>query len=140
MVKKDEIWYVVPEVEVRIHSSWINLIQYCKDNIPYGSIRIQVSNSQPTKRSNETPSIRFDKITPGKVEGNWYLIPSIGVYVHECWVNLVQWCQNYFPKGELEIKLVNGQPIDLLSAKQEIRFDKKETIPEGTPLNFSKVA
>ncbi len=138
MAKKEELWYVVPEIEVRVHESWTNLIEYCKENLPYGDIKIQISNAQPTKRIKETPKIRFDKITPGKVEGNWYLIPSLGLHVHECWVNLVQWCQNYFCKGELELRIVNGQPVELLSSSQDIRFNKKDTIPAGTPLNFTK--
>lgn len=137
MSKKEEIWYVVPEIEVRVHQSWVRLIKYCEENLPYGDLKIQVSNSMPTRRVKETPSIRFDK-NNSKSDGISYLIPSLDIHVHEYWVNLIQWCQNYFVKGEIEFRLVNSLPTDLLSAKQDTRFDKPETIPSGMPLNFSR--
>jgi hypothetical protein len=137
MAKKEEVWYVVPEIEVRVHESWIRLIQYCQANLPYGELKIQLSNAIPTKRVKEIPNIRFDKQT-SKQEGTSYIIPSLDVHVHEYWVNLIQWCQSYFTKGEIEFKLVNSCPADLISAKQDMRFDKLDTIPAGIPLNFSK--
>lgn len=137
MAKKEEIWYVVPEIEVRVHESWIKLIQYCQENLPYGTIRIQISNAMPTKRIKETPNIRFDK-QKSRSEGKSYLISSIDVHVHEYWINLIQWCQNYFAKGEIEFKLISACPADLISVKQEIRFDKSDTIPDGIPLEFTK--
>ena len=136
---KEEIWYVVPEIEVRIHESWVHLIQYCQDSLPYGELRIELSNAQPTKKIKETPSIRFDKQFSGRGDnGTVYVIASLNVRVHENWINLIQWCQNYFTKGKLTFKLHNSTPTDLLSAEQEVRFDKPDTIPPGMPLNFTK--
>ena len=139
MAKKEDIWYVVPEIEVRVHESWVRLIQYCQENLPYGELKIQLSNAMPTKRVKETPSIRFDK-QKSKTKGKSYVISSIDVHIHEYWINLIQWCQNYLQKGEIEFKIVNACPTDLISAKQEVRFDKQETIPSGLPLEFSKTA
>ena len=135
---KEEIWYIVPEIEVRVHESWIKLMQYCQENLPYGEIKIQVSNAQPTRKLKETPNIRFDKQVVPRVDGTWYLIPSLDCKVHEYWVNLIQWCQNYFVKGEIEFKLVNAQPTELINAKQDVRFDRPDTIPTGTPLSFAR--
>ena len=132
-----EQWYIVPELEVRIHQSWVDMINYCKDNLPYGDIKIQIANAMPTKRLKETPKIRFDKQSSVKIKtGQWYLIPSTGEHIHEYWINLIQWCQNYFVKGVIEFRLIGGQPTELLAAKQDIRFDKPETIPAGEPLVF----
>ena len=138
MAKKEEFWYVVPEIEVRVHESWINLIKWCQENLPYGELKIQIANSQPTKRLKEIPSIRFDKQAPVKSNGTWYLIPSLDIRVHEYWINLIQWCQNYFIKGKIDFRLVNALPTELIAAKQEFRFDKPDTIPLGVPLEFSK--
>ena len=135
---KEEIWYIVPEIEVRVHESWIKLIQYCQETLPYGDIRIQISNALPTKRVKETPSIRFDKQGAPKTDGTWYIIPSLDCRVHEYWINLIQWCQNYFVKGSIEFRLINAQPTDLLDVKQDMRFDRPDTIPPGIPLNFTK--
>ena len=135
--KTEEQWYVVPEIEVRVHESWVNLVTYCRDNLQHGDLRIKIANAQPTKRLKETPVIRFDRKTPKSItDGMWYVIPSLDVRVHEYWINLIQWCQSSFVSGELEIRLVGGQPIELISAKQDVRFDKPETIPNGIPLNF----
>lgn len=137
--KREEIWYVVPEIEVRVHESWVNLIQYCQESLPYGDLRIEIANAQPTRKLKETPSIRFDKQLSGRGDnGKNYLIASLNVYVNENWINLIQWCQNYFTKGKLSFKLHNATPTDLLSAEQEVRFDKPETIPSGMPLQFTK--
>lgn len=135
----EEQWYIVPELEVRVHQSWVELIKYCKDTLPYGDIRLQISNALPTKRLKETPSIRFDKPVVSKNHnGKIYVIPSTGDRIHEYWINLIQWCQNYFNKGIIELRIVSSMPTDLISAKQDVRFDKPETIPVGEPMNFGK--
>lgn len=138
MPKTEEKWYLVPEIEVRVHESWINLVQYCQENIPFGDLTIKVANGQPTKRLKEVPSIRFDKQAALMKDGKWYVIPSIDVRVHEYWINMVQWCQNYFISGTLSFRLVGGQPTDLLKAEQEVNFSRPKTIPNGIPLNFTK--
>jgi len=57
----DDRWYLVPELEVRVHESWINLVQYCRDQMPFGDIKIRIVNGQPTQLLEQKPSIRFDK-------------------------------------------------------------------------------
>ena len=134
----EELWYVVPELEVRVHQSWVALVKYCQDSLPHGTLRVKIANAQPAKRLKETPSIRFDK-QPQPIKGIQYVIPSLDIRIHEYWINLIQWCQNYFVSGEIEFKLVSGQPTELIGAHQNVRFDKPETIPTGIPLDFSKV-
>jgi len=131
-------WYVVPELEVRIHSSWIELIRHCQIDMPYGDLKIKIANALPTKRVKETPKIRFDNPMVRKTVGNIYVIKSTGDRVQEYWVNMIQWCQNYFQLGDIEVRIVNACPTELLSAKQEARFDKPDTLPLGEPLKFDK--
>ena len=137
---KEDIWYVVPEIEVRIHESWIRLIKYCQESLPYGDLKIKVANAQPIRRLKETPRIVFFK-QPKVAPTNGalvYIIPSLDFRVHEYWVNLIRWCQDYFNSGELEFKVVAGQPWELISAKQEVRFDKPDTLPNAVPLEFNR--
>ena len=139
MKKTEEKWYVVPEIEVRVHESWVNLVVYCRDSLPFGDLRVKISNAIPTKRLDEVPSIRFDKQVPKSInDGVWYVIPSLDTRVHEYWINLIQWTQQCFVSGELMLRLVGGQPTELLAAKQNVRFDKPETLPNGIPLNFDR--
>ena len=135
MPKTEEQWYVVPEIEVKVHESWTTLIQYCQTHIPFGTIKVEIKNAQPVKRLKEIPDIRFDKPKPPKVN-NYYLIQSLDLRISENWINLIQWCQNYFQSGDIEFRLVDSHPIDLVGARQKVRFDKPETIPAGTPLDF----
>jgi len=138
MSKAEDKWYIVPELEVRVHESWVTLIQYCQQSLPFGDIKIEISNAQPGKRLKETPNIRFDKQPSAMKDGVWYTISSLDVRVHEYWINLIQWCQNYFAAGTLEFRLVNAQPTELLGVHQRVYFSKPETIPTGTPLDFIK--
>ena len=139
MAKPEEKWYLVPEIEVRVHESWINLVKYCQGNLWHGDLKIEIDNGQPGKRLEEIPSIRFDKQLSFIKEGKWYVIPSLDVRVHEYWINLVQWCQTYFISGVIKFRLTCGQPAELLSAKQRVSFSKLETIPSGMPLDFRKI-
>ena len=138
---KEDIWYIVPELEIRVHEAWVNLSEYCRKSFPYGSLSIRIANGLPTKRLKEVPSIRVDRQDPASVKnGTWYLIPSIEVRVHEYWINLVFWCQNYFTSGDLGLKVIAGQPTELVSCNQKVDFSKKETIPPGIPLTFNREA
>ena len=64
-----------------------------------------------------------------KTEEKWYLVPDIEIRIHESWINLVRYCQDKFPYGDLTIRIVNAQPTDLLDQKPKVRFDKTPTIP-----------
>jgi hypothetical protein len=139
MPGKNENFYIVPEIDVKVHESWIKLVQYCQSNLQYGDLRIQISNSIPTKRMHETPNIRFDKQSGSMRDGITYYIKSIDTHVHESWIYMVQWCQNYFVSGVIEFKLVGSVPTELISADQKVDFSKLSTIPPGIPLKFSKV-
>lgn len=132
-----ENWYVVPDIELRVHESWVNLIVYTAMNLPFGDLEIEINNGQPTKRLKEKPNIRFDKqVSRSAKNGTWYYIESLDVHIHEYWINLIRWCQDYFTSGKLEIRLVVGCPTELISASQKVYFNRPETIPLGVPLEF----
>ena len=61
MPKTEEKWYLVPDIEIRIHESWINLVRYCQEQIPFGDIKIRIVNGQPTQLLEQKPTVRFDK-------------------------------------------------------------------------------
>jgi len=46
------------------------------------------------------------------------------------WKELIKFCADSFPHGELKIKIVNSQPMELLEMKRRIRFDKQATVPK----------
>ena len=136
-MKNEETTYLVPELEVRISQSWVNLIKYCQESLPYGSMKIEVNNGQPGKKVKEKPSIRFDKSPPSnKAFGNVYLVQSLDIRIPEPWINLIQWCQNYFNSGTLEFELVAAQPTELRGVSQKVNFSRPETIPVGLPLEY----
>ena len=60
---------------------------------------------------------------------NDYLIPELEIRISQSWVRLVRFCQAEFPNGDLKVRIVNGQPTELLEQKPRIRFDKEVTIP-----------
>lgn len=62
-----------------------------------------------------------------------YLIPELEIRISESWINLINWCQMQAPFSDVEVRIVNGQPTDLLACKPKVRFDKQPTIPQGTP-------
>ena len=71
---------------------------------------------------------------PSKSEEKWYLVPEIEVRVHESWINLVQYCRDQLPYGDIKLRIVNGQPTELLEQKAKIRFDKQPSIPNNLEL------
>ena len=66
-----------------------------------------------------------------KPEEKFYVVPELEIRVHESWINLVSWCQNQMPFGDIKIRIVNGQPTELLEQRAKIRFDKNVSIPPG---------
>ena len=54
---------------------------------------------------------------------------QIEIRVSESWIRLIRFCQVELPHGDLKVRIVNGQPTELLEAKRKVRFDKEETIP-----------
>ena len=138
MTKNDEEkWYVVPEIEVRVHQSWITLIKYCQETLPYGDLYIEINNGQAGKRIKEIPSIRFDK-HPTSREGVNYIIQSLDVRISKSWIDMIQWIQTYFISGKFGFRIISAQPTELLMTKQKVDFSKPETIPTGMPLDFSR--
>lgn len=49
--------------------------------------------------------------------------------VPEAWMNLIKYCQTILPHGEIQVRIVNGLPTDLVGEKKRIRFDKDMTVP-----------
>jgi len=132
--------YLVPEIDLTITQSWMNIIIYCQESLPYGDLFIEVNNAQPGKKIKEVPSVRFDKTSTHPKNGPAYLVQSLGIQIPKSWIDLIQWCQQYFASGKLGFRLVNASPTDLLQAKQKVDFSKPETIPNGMPLEFDKVS
>lgn len=64
-----------------------------------------------------------------------YLIPELNIRVSMAWLNLITYCQNSFPHGDITITIVNSQPMRLVSQKPVIRFDKHSTIPTSEIAN-----
>ena len=67
-----------------------------------------------------------------KNEEKWYLVPDVEIRIHESWINLVRYCQDQIPFGDIKIRIVNGQPTELLEAKAKVRFDKQPSISANT--------
>ena len=61
MPKTEEKWYLVPDIEIRIPESWINVVRYCQEQIPFGDIKIRIVNGAPTELLESKPKIRFDQ-------------------------------------------------------------------------------
>jgi len=138
MPKIEETTYLVPEINVTITQSWVALITYCQDNLPFGDLCVEISNGQPGKRVKETPSIRFDKSPRQPKNGTTYIIQSLDIRIPKPWIDMVQWCQQYLISGRMTFRLVDSQPTELLSVKQTVNFSRPETIPAGIPLDFDR--
>ena len=64
-----------------------------------------------------------------KTEEKWYLVPDIEIRIPESWINVVRYCQEQIPFGDIKIRIVNGAPTELLESKPKIRFDQELTLP-----------
>lgn len=137
MPKTEEITYLVPEVDATVSQAWVNLIQYCQENLPYGDLYIEINNGQPGKKVKEIPSIRFDH-QPVVKEGITYIIQSLDMRVPKSWIDMILWVQVFFISGRLGFRIISAQPTELLLAKSNVNFSKPETIPSGMPLNFNR--
>ena len=131
--------YLVPEIDLTITKAWINLIAYCQENLPYGDLFVEINSGQPGKRVKEVPSVRFDKPVSQPKEGQVYLIQSLSMQIPKPWIDLIQWCQEYFASGTMGFRIVSASPTELLQAKQKVNFSKPETIPSGIPLEIDKL-
>jgi len=135
--KPEEETYLVPELELIISKAWVNLISYCQASFPFGDMFIEISNGQPGKKVKEVPSVRFDAATTPK-PSQTYLLQSLNLRIAKAWIDMIQWCQEYFTCGSLGFRLVGASPTELLQAKQKVNFSKPETIPAGIPLEINK--
>lgn len=46
------------------------------------------------------------------------------------WARVIHYCKTRLPHGEITFQVVNGEPTDLISSKEKIRFDKPDFFPE----------
>jgi hypothetical protein len=46
------------------------------------------------------------------------------------WARVIHYCKTKLPHGEITFQVVNGEPVDLISSKEKIRFDKPDFFPE----------
>lgn len=54
-----------------------------------------------------------------------YIIPELDIRVSRAWLNFITYCQGSFPHGEISVRIVNGQPTELLDKKERTRFDRE---------------
>ena len=56
---------------------------------------------------------------------------AVEIRVTDNWINLIRFCATEFPYGDLGVRIVKGEPTELLldKTKRKIRFDKESTIP-----------
>ena len=61
----------------------------------------------------------------------------IVVKVTEPWKRFIVFCQHEFPEGEVRVRIVAGQPCELLEAKRKIRFDRPLPTFTSNPLEHT---
>ena len=49
--------------------------------------------------------------------------------ISTAWANFILYCQKVVPYGDIKIRIVNGEPRDLLSTDRKIKFDQPQTLP-----------
>ena len=47
------------------------------------------------------------------------------VKLTDSWKRLILYCHHVLPHGEITLRIVNGEPTELLGEKKKIRFDKE---------------
>lgn len=57
-------------------------------------------------------------------------IPELEIQVSKNWLRLIRYCQVELPHGEIKIRIVNGQPTDLIEEKRKRRFDREQNFDE----------
>ena len=67
-----------------------------------------------------------------KTEEKWYLVPEIEVRIPESWINVVRYCQEQLPFGDIKIRIVNGAPTELLESRARVRFDRSTITPDNS--------
>ena len=78
-------------------------------------------------------------MVPRNQDERYYMVPELEIRVHESWINLVRWCQEQMPFGDIKVRIVNGQPTELLEKIPRVRFDKQTTIPKESQHEDTKV-
>jgi hypothetical protein len=58
---KDGLTYLIPSLEMRIPKSWIDMIQWCQQNLTSGKIGFRVVNAQPTELLQVSQLVNFSK-------------------------------------------------------------------------------
>ena len=53
------------------------------------------------------------------------------IKISDAWIRFIKYCQQRLPYGDIKVRIVNGEPTDLLEEKEKIRFDRETTIPKG---------
>lgn len=49
--------------------------------------------------------------------------------ISDAWGRFVLFCKREAPYADVKIRLVGGEPTELLEVKKKVRFDKEPTIP-----------
>jgi len=48
----------------------------------------------------------------------------VKITVSNSWKRFIFFCQNEIPYGDVSVRIVNGEPTDLLECNPKVRFDK----------------
>ena len=69
---KEEL-YLIPELDVRVSRTWINYIQWVRENVSDGQICAKTVGGEPVKLVDELTfrEIRFDKGEVAKSQVKW---------------------------------------------------------------------
>lgn len=133
--------------ELRVHRNWITLISFCKDTFQHGRLAFKLIGAVPIELNDKLTHLkkRFD-VTPQPLaldfsekedEGE----PDIIVMkVTRSWVNLIQFCRDSIPYGQMCVEIVNSEPRDMDEKHTfaKVRFDRPQTIP-GIFANFQSI-
>ena len=55
-------------------------------------------------------------------------IDSLDIPISDAWRRLILLVRHEVPHGEISIKIVNSEPVDVISFKRKIRLDRPDSL------------
>jgi len=55
-------------------------------------------------------------------------LDSLDIPISDSWRRLIVFAKNEVPHGELSIKVVNGEAVEVISFKRKIRLDRADAL------------
>lgn len=56
------------------------------------------------------------------------------ISISDCWKRLILFVQREVGNGDIEVRIVNSEPTELISARRKVRFDKPGSIDFPIPI------